>query len=117
MPVSAHAASWSGGAHEQDVRARSVGAEPVDDPRGAMTLPFELDILLPSGPRIIPCVNSRWNGSWTPSSSMSSSALTKNREYIRCRIACSTPPMYWSTGIHMSTTCRFHAAASLPASQ
>ena len=30
---------------------------------------------------------------------MSASALTKKREYIRCRIACSTPPMYWSTGI------------------
>ena len=24
----------------------------------------------------------------------------KKRAYSRCRIACSTPPMYWSTGIH-----------------
>ena len=30
---------------------------------------------------------------------MSASTLVKKRAYIRCRIACSTPPMYWSTGI------------------
>ena len=30
---------------------------------------------------------------------MSASALVKKRAYIRWRIACSTPPMYWSTGI------------------
>src|SRR5580693_5097434 len=29
---------------------------------------------------------------------MSCSTLTKNREYSRCRIACSTPPTYRSTG-------------------
>ena len=84
---------------------------------GAITLPLELDILLPSGPRIMPWVNRAWNGSWTSSSCMSASALTKKREYIRCRIACSTPPMYWSTGIQLRSTWRSHAAWSLWASQ
>ena len=26
------------------------------------------------------------------------SAFVKKRAYIRCRIACSIPPMYWLTG-------------------
>ena len=47
---------------------------------------------------------------------MSASAFTKKRAYIRCRIACSTPPMYWSTGIQRSRTSRSHAASSLLAS-
>ena len=66
---------------------------------GATTLPLELDILAPSRV-IMPWVNRDENGSCTSSSSMSDSALQKKRAYIRCRIACSTPPMYWSTGIH-----------------
>ena len=61
-------------------------------------LPFDFDIFAPSRV-IIPCVKRLANGSWTPSTPMSASALVKKRAYIRCRIACSTPPMYWSTGI------------------
>src|SRR6185312_2467734 len=40
----------------------------------------------------------------------------KKREYSRCRIACSMPPMYWSTGIHLLATagvvgdCSFHGS-------
>ena len=41
----------------------------------------------------------------------------KNREYIRCKIACSTPPMYWSTGIQALSTSLSQAASSLFASQ
>jgi hypothetical protein len=41
-------------------------------------LPFDLDIFAPSRV-IIPCVNRRWNGSWTSSSPMSVSAFTKKR--------------------------------------
>ena len=26
----------------------------------------------------------------------------KNREYSKCKIACSIPPIYWSTGIQFS---------------
>ena len=48
---------------------------------------------------------------------MSASALTKKRAYSRCRIACSTPPMYWSTGIQESTTSRSNGAWSLWGSQ
>ena len=48
---------------------------------------------------------------------MSASAFTKKRAYIRCRIACSTPPMYWSTGIQRESTAGSHAASSLRASQ
>jgi hypothetical protein len=99
-----------GRADEQDVAARGIGA-------GLITFPRDFDILAPSGPRIIPWVNSASNGSWTSSSSMSASALTKKRAYIRCRIACSTPPMYWSTAIHRFSTSRSQAAASLRASQ
>src|SRR5215207_3579928 len=60
-------------------------------------LPFDLDIFAPSRV-IMPCVNRALNGSWISSRPMSVSALTKKRAYSRCRIACSTPPMYWSTG-------------------
>ena len=48
---------------------------------------------------------------------MSASALVKKRAYIRCRIACSTPPMYWSTGIQWSAAARSQAASSLRGSR
>ena len=82
---------------------------------GATTFPFDFDILCPSL-LIIPCVKSRSNGSWKPTISMSASAFTKKRAYIRCRIACSTPPMYWSTGIHSCTASWLHGASSLSGS-
>jgi len=34
-------------------------------------------------------------GAKTPQSRM---ALVKKRVYIRCMVACSMPPVYWSTG-------------------
>ena len=48
----------------------------------------------------MPWVNRRANGSRRSLGAMprSASALVKNRAYIRWRMACSTPPMYWSTG-------------------
>src|SRR5580704_8163183 len=66
---------------------------------GETTLPLDLLILAPSLVTM-PCVNSAWKGSWKSRCPRSASALVKKRAYIRCRIACSTPPMYWSTGIH-----------------
>ena len=81
-----------------------------------MTLPFDLDIFAPSRV-IIPCVKSFRNGSWKSSRSMSASAFTKKRAYIRCRIACSTPPMYWSIGIQRESTAGSHGASSLCESQ
>ncbi len=31
-------------------------------------------------------------------------ALVKKRVYRRCMVACSMPPVYWSTGVHCSTS-------------
>ena len=83
---------------------------------GLITLPFDLDIFAPSRV-IMPCVNSFRNGSCPVSRSMSASAFTKKRAYIRCRIACSTPPMYWSTGAQRARISGSHGASSLFASQ
>jgi hypothetical protein len=74
-----------------------------------------LDIFAPSRV-IIPCVKRFWNGSSLSSRSMSLNALVKNRAYSRWRIACSMPPMYWSTFIHASATRRSQAAWSFCAS-
>ncbi|MND00109.1 hypothetical protein D3C83_186090 [compost metagenome] len=61
-------------------------------------LPSDLDIALPL--RITwPWLTSRVNGSVKSTMPRSYSTLVKNRLYSRCRMACSMPPMYWSTGI------------------
>ena len=86
------------GAHEADVGAGGVGAQRSTYSAGLTVLPFDLDIFAPSRV-IIPWVKRFMNGSCASSRPMSVSALQKKRAYIRCRIACSTPPMYWSTGI------------------
>jgi hypothetical protein len=65
---------------------------------GLTVLPRDLDILAPSRV-IIPWVKRLAKGSRSSNRPTSCSAFTKKRAYIRCRIACSTPPMYWSTGI------------------
>ena len=89
-----------GRADEQRVAARRVGARrAATSAAGETTLPRDLLIFAPSFVTI-PCVNSAWNGSWNSRWPRSASAFVKKRAYIRCRIACSTPPMYWSTGIH-----------------
>src|SRR5947207_12472025 len=54
----------------------------------------------------------RENGSPNATNPMYCNAFVKNREYSRCRIACSTPPVYWSTGIHRSTICGSNGRAS-----
>ncbi len=48
----------------------------------------------------MPCVNSPANGSSTARKPVRCIARVKKRAYSRCRIACSTPPIYWSTGSH-----------------
>ena len=63
---------------------------------------LDLDIFTPFFV-IMPCVKSRSNGSENEMSFMSRSTFTMNREYRRCRIACSTPPIYWFTGSHRFT--------------
>ena len=101
-----------GRADEQDVAARGVGADALDDRRRRDDVARDLLIFAPSLVTI-PCVNSAWNGSWKSRWPRSASALVKKRAYIRCRIACSTPPMYWSTGIHSRSAAGSQAAWSL----
>src|SRR5215211_6338047 len=36
----------------------------------------------------------------------------KKREYNRCKTACSTPPIYWSTGIQYSAALRSNATGA-----
>ena len=80
-------------------------------------LPSDLDI---ARPWLItwPWFSSRVNGSPKSTMRMSCSTLTKNRLYSRCRIACSTPPTYRSTGVppahrgHVERPVRRSAASS-----
>src|SRR3954447_26419723 len=80
---------------------------------GVTRLPFDFDILAPPR-RIIPWVNSRANGSRRSlgATPRSASALVKNRAYIRWRMACSMPPMYWSTGSHLAAAAWSNGASS-----
>ena len=61
-------------------------------------MPFDLDIFAPSLVTI-PWQSRSLNGSSKPMRPRSWITLVKNREYSRWSIACSMPPMYWSTGI------------------
>src|SRR5712691_335701 len=65
-------------------------------------LPSDLDIALPW---LItwPWFTRATNGSVKSTMPMSCSTLVKNRLYSRCKIACSTPPTYRSTGLHRRT--------------
>src|SRR5262245_41720679 len=54
----------------------------------------------------MPCVNNPANGSSIPTSPHLRIARVKKREESRCKMACSIPPMYWSTGSHSSTVLR-----------
>src|SRR5712671_5710635 len=60
----------------------------------------------------MPWVNSPANGSSMPTWPVAFLARVKKREYKRCRIACSTPPIYWSTGMKRSATARVVGAVS-----
>src|SRR5690625_1785806 len=44
---------------------------------------------------------------------MSFKTLVKKRAYSRCKIACSTPPTYWSTGAQRLASCGSKACSSL----
>ncbi len=46
----------------------------------------------------MPWVSRFANGSSNFTSPRSRMTFDQNRAYSRCRIACSMPPMYWSTG-------------------
>ena len=69
--------------------------------RGSTTLPLLLLMTIPSF-STIPWLSRLENGSSMVVSPVSLRALVKNLAYSRCRMACSIPPMYWSTGIQYS---------------
>src|SRR5215203_1769965 len=60
----------------------------------------------------MPCVNRCSKGSRKWTSPRSNRTFTTKRAYKRCRIACSTPPMYWSTGSHLSASAESNAFES-----
>ena len=79
-------------------------------------LPSDLDIALP---RLMtwPWFISAVNGSTKSTIRMSYSTLVKNRLYSRCRIACSTPPTYRSTGNQRRTDSTSNGPSVYPGEQ
>src|SRR5664280_1264590 len=101
--TSAQSMSSSGGpANTTVVRIASTPYRSICAPRST-PLPSDLDIALPLL-MTWPWFMRRSNGSPKSTIPRSCSTFVKNREYSRCRIACSTPPTYWSTGIHFATS-------------
>ena len=81
---------------------------------GLTTLPWLLDIRLPSGPRTSPWLNKRLNGSRKSTRPRSFRTRVKKRLYSRCMTACSAPPMYWSTGSQYLTLSMSNGPCSNP---
>src|SRR3989344_2562502 len=65
---------------------------------GFTMLPLDLDILSPSGPKIIPCGTRFAYGSGVGTSFWSNKNKCQNLEYNKCKVVCSIPPKYKSTG-------------------
>ena len=80
-------------------------------------MPLDVDILTPPR-RSIPWVNRRAKGSRNPlgATPRSARAFVKKRAYMRWRMACSTPPMYWSTGSQRAAAAGSKGASSHPGS-
>ena len=72
---------------------------------GFTTLPRDLLIFSPSSPRMTPWLNRRSMGSLKLTSPMSRITFVQKRVYSRCITACSTPPVYWSTGSQYRPAC------------
>src|SRR3989338_9750278 len=64
-----------------------------------MTLSSDFDIFTPPSPRIIPCEVRFKYGSLVGTNFKSKRNLCQKREYKRCKVVCSFPPLYQSTGI------------------
>src|SRR5438132_7662820 len=60
----------------------------------------------------MPWVNRPANGSARSRYPQRDNARVKKREYKRCSTACSTPPIYWSTGIQYSAASRSKATGA-----
>ena len=101
--MSAQSMSSSGGLAKIIVsRIASTPKRSICSPRST-PLPSDFDIALPwliTWPWLISLVN----GSVKSSRPMSCRTLVKNLAYSRCRMACSTPPTYMSTGAQRRTS-------------
>ena len=97
IPVSVHSMSWSAGPMKR-MYVRTASA-PYSSTRGSgpSTFPFDLDIFEPPICSQ-PWWNSRANGSPKLTSPISLITRTKKREYSRCPVAWSIPPMYCEIG-------------------
>ena len=99
IPPSFHSTPSLGGAINKIYNLRASAPCVAKYSSGSTILPLDFDIFAP--PKfIMPWENKLWKGSSIVIRPRSRRALTKNREYNKCRIACSTPPIYWSTGNH-----------------
>ena len=78
---------------------------------GITTLPRLFDIFAPSL-MISPCLRKRANGSSKSMSPRSCSTIVMKRLYSRCSTACSSPPMYMSTGSHFRVSSGSKATSS-----
>src|SRR3989338_6423353 len=69
---------------------------------GFITFPFDFDILTPPSPKTIPCEVLFLYGSeptTVGTAFISHRNLKINLEYNKCKVVCSIPPLYQSTGI------------------
>src|SRR3989344_5554461 len=69
---------------------------------GSITLPRDLLIFWPSGPRMSERFMRRVYGSFSATSPRSKSALCQKRLYKTCIVVCSAPPEYRSIGIQFA---------------
>src|SRR3989338_7942484 len=69
---------------------------------GSITLPRDLLIFWPSGPRMRELFMRRVYGSVSATSPRSKSALCQKRLYRTCIVVCSAPPEYRSMGIQFA---------------
>ncbi len=107
--TSAQSMSSSGGPANSIVTRTASGPYFASSSCRLTRLPVDFDIAEPS---MItwPWLVSRVNGSVKSTMPMSLRALVRKREYNRCRIACSTPPMYSSTGSQSAVRCGSNGA-------
>src|SRR3989344_3094278 len=82
---------------------RTVSAPYVFTKSSGLTpLPFDFENLVPSSASISPCEVRFMYGSLVGTSFKSYKNLCQKREYKRCKVVCSIPPLYQSTGVQYS---------------
>src|SRR6478672_6986956 len=96
--TSAQSTSSSGG--EAKIMVRRTASTPNLSSCSPRSTPLPSDLLMALPPLSTwPWFSSARNGSSASIRPRSWMTLVKKRAYSRCRMACSTPPTYWPTGI------------------